>query len=114
MKKLILVAAIGCGLGVSVADAAPITSNNFASTAPSANPSTLGSGNTVSANGVTFSGGGNSNGQTFPPDQSYIDIPGAITLSFADPVSGLGFDFYDQVHEPDRLGLLGDKCVARN
>ena len=42
---------------------------------------------------MTFSGGGNSNGQTFPPDQSYIDIPSAITVSFANPVFSFGFDF---------------------
>lgn len=84
---------MGCGLCAGIAHATPITSNTFDATATSANPSTLGAGDTVSTNGVTFSGGSNSSSAAFGADQSYLDIPGAITVSFASPVSGFGFDF---------------------
>ncbi len=93
MNKLLLVTALVAFGAASAVQATPVTSNVFSAGQISFNPSGAGAAATVSGNGITLSGGQNYGGAAYGLDMSYLDVPGAIHITFSTAMSGFGFDF---------------------
>lgn len=92
VTKYFIVGMLAATAWISPAMATPITSALTGSSILSVNPSDYPVDDSVTAPGLTFAGGFNST-VIYGADQSYIDVPGAIILTFATPVSGFGFGF---------------------
>lgn len=96
MKRalLIVAGAVAALAGAAAANAAPIYTDTLGTGALSVNPSDFSARLTpIVSHGLTISGGINYGNPQFGTDQAYFDDPGAISLTFANPVTGFGFDF---------------------